>query len=141
MDILRKAPPRFRSLSGPATVGKDSSGAADYVTAITASLLDLDRSYLAVQGPPGTGKTYVGSHVIARLVGEGWKIGVVGQSHAVVENMLCTAIETAGVDPDRVAKKLSTRAPGSVARAHPTTTSQRCWSPAAAAWWAARPGP
>ncbi|TAP42953.1 TM0106 family RecB-like putative nuclease [Arthrobacter sp. S39] len=108
VDILRKAPPRFRSLSGPAAAGKDSSGAADYVTAITTSLLDLDRSYLAVQGPPGTGKTYVGSHVIARLIAEGWKIGVVGQSHAVVENMLCTAIETAGVDPDRVAKKLST---------------------------------
>jgi uncharacterized protein len=106
VDILRKVPPRFRSLPGPAGVGTDSSGAADYVTAITRSLLDLDRSYLAVQGPPGTGKTYVGSHVIARLVEEGWKIGVVGQSHAVVENMLCTAIRTAGVDPDRVAKKL-----------------------------------
>ncbi|MEJ1192000.1 TM0106 family RecB-like putative nuclease [Pseudarthrobacter sp. CCNWLW207] len=107
VDILRKAPPRFRSLSSPAAVGKDSSGAADYATAITASLQDLDRSYLAVQGPPGTGKTYVGSHVIARLVQEGWKIGVVAQSHAVVENMLCTAIKTAGVAPDRVAKKLA----------------------------------
>lgn len=106
VDILRKVPPRFRSLPGPAGVGTDSSGAADYVTAITTSLLDLDQSYLAVQGPPGTGKTYVGSHVIARLVEEGWNIGVVGQSHAVVENMLCTAINTAGVDPDRVAKKL-----------------------------------
>ncbi|WP_426225186.1 TM0106 family RecB-like putative nuclease [Pseudarthrobacter sp. DSP2-3-2b1] len=108
IDILRKAPPRFRTLPAPAPVTDDSSGAADYVTAITASLLDLDLSYLAVQGPPGTGKTYVGSHVIARLVAEGWKIGVVGQSHAVVENMLCTAIETAGVDPARVAKKLVT---------------------------------
>lgn len=106
VDILRKVPPRFHSLPGPADVGTDSSGAADYVTAITRSLLDLDHSYLAVQGPPGTGKTFVGSHVIARLVEEGWKIGVVGQSHAVVENMLCTAINTAGVDPDRVAKKL-----------------------------------
>jgi uncharacterized protein len=109
VDILRKVPPRFLSLPGPAGVGTDSSGAADYVTAITRSLLDLDHSYLAVQGPPGTGKTYVGSHVIARLVEEGWKIGVVGQSHAVVENMLCTAINTAGVDPDRVAKKLVTK--------------------------------
>ena len=63
------------------------------------AVADLDDSYLAVQGPPGTGKTYVGSHVIARLVARGWKVGVVGQSHAVVENMLCTAIEKAGVDP------------------------------------------
>ncbi len=108
LDILRKLPPRFRSLPGPPAVGPGSSGTADYVTAITASLLDLDRSYLAVQGPPGTGKTYVGSHVIARLVEQGWKIGVVGQSHAVVENMLCTAIGTAGVDPARVAKRLVT---------------------------------
>lgn len=107
VDILRKVPPRFLSLPTPAAVEADSGGAADYVTAITASLLDLDRSYLAVQGPPGTGKTYVGSHVIARLVDAGWKIGVVGQSHAVVENMLGTAIETAGVDPARVAKKLA----------------------------------
>jgi uncharacterized protein len=116
VDILRKRPPRFRSLSGPAPVGTgirdtdgaeaDSAVARDYVGAITTSLLDLDHSYLAVQGPPGTGKTYVGSHVIARLVALGWKIGVVGQSHAVVENMLRTAIETAGVDPFRVAKKV-----------------------------------
>ncbi|WP_255770850.1 TM0106 family RecB-like putative nuclease [Pseudarthrobacter sulfonivorans] len=111
VDILRKLPPRFRSLSGPAPAGGGSpetagSGAADYAGAITASLLDLDHSYLAVQGPPGTGKTYVGSHVIAGLVSRGWKIGVVGQSHAVVENMLRTAIESAGVDPSRVAKKV-----------------------------------
>ena len=111
VDILRKLPPRFRSLPGPAPAGAgghetSSSGAPDYVCAITASLLDLDHSYLAVQGPPGTGKTYVGSHVIAGLVAQGWKIGVVGQSHAVVENMLCTAIEAAGVDPARVAKKV-----------------------------------
>nr|WP_309816736.1 TM0106 family RecB-like putative nuclease [Pseudarthrobacter sulfonivorans] len=108
VDILRKASPRFRTLPAPAAVEKDRAGAVDYVTAITASLLDLDHSYLAVQGPPGTGKTYVGSHVIARLVARGWKIGVVGQSHAVVENMLCTAIESAGVDPLRVAKKIVT---------------------------------
>lgn len=108
VDILRKVPPRFRTLPAPAGVGTDSAGAVDYITAITTSLLDLDQSYLAVQGPPGTGKTYVGSHVIARLVAHGWKIGVVGQSHAVVENMLCTAIESAGVDPARVAKKLAT---------------------------------
>jgi uncharacterized protein len=116
VDILRKLPPRFCSLSGPAPIragspGTDSSDAPDYVSAITASLLDIDHSYLAVQGPPGTGKTYVGSHVIARLVAHGWKIGVVGQSHAVVENMLCTAIESAGVDPSRVAKKIVTEHP------------------------------
>ena len=66
----------------------------------------LDHSYVAVQGPPGTGKTHVGSHVIARLVARGWKVGVVGQSHAVVENLLKTAVTKAGVDPALVAKEV-----------------------------------
>ncbi|ACL38994.1 conserved hypothetical protein [Pseudarthrobacter chlorophenolicus A6] len=107
LDILRKLPPRFRSLPGPAEVQHGADGAADYAGAITASLRDLDRSYLAVQGPPGTGKTYVGAHVIGQLVGEGWKVGVVAQSHNVVENLLCRAIDKGGVDPSLVAKKLS----------------------------------
>lgn len=107
LDILRKLPPRFHTLSGPVEVQHGADGAADYAGAIAVSLRDLDRSYLAVQGPPGTGKTYVGAHVIGQLVGEGWKVGVVAQSHNVVENLLCRAIEKGGVDPARVAKKLS----------------------------------
>ncbi|MFC9772133.1 MULTISPECIES: TM0106 family RecB-like putative nuclease [unclassified Pseudarthrobacter] len=107
LDILRKLPPRFRTLPGPAEVQHGADGAADYAGAIAVSLRDLDRSYLAVQGPPGTGKTYVGAHVIGQLVGEGWKVGVVAQSHNVVENLLCRAIEKGGVDPLLVAKKLS----------------------------------
>jgi uncharacterized protein len=107
LDILRKQPPRFRTLRQPVEVPHGPDGSADYATAITDSVRDLDRSYLAVQGPPGTGKTYVGAHVIAQLVAEGWKIGVVGQSHNVVENLLCCAINTGGVDPAAVAKKLS----------------------------------
>ena len=59
--------------------------------------------YLAVQGPPGTGKTYVGSHVIARLVASRLAIGVVAQSHAVVENML-DAVVGAGLGRDLVGK-------------------------------------
>ncbi|HKS00260.1 MAG TPA: TM0106 family RecB-like putative nuclease, partial [Arthrobacter sp.] len=107
VDILRRSTPRLAGLPGLPAVGNDANGNADYVSAITAALQHLDRSYLAVQGPPGTGKTFVGSHVIARLVDAGWKVGVVAQSHAVVENMLCTAIEKAGVDRAVVAKKLS----------------------------------
>jgi uncharacterized protein len=72
---------------------------------ITAALLDLDSSYVAVHGPPGTGKTFTGARVIKRLVAEhGWRIGVVAQSHAVVENLLRCTID-AGIDPLRVAKK------------------------------------
>ncbi|NVM98279.1 TM0106 family RecB-like putative nuclease [Arthrobacter sp. SDTb3-6] len=111
LEILRKARPRLAGGGDlpSAAVPRDGHGLEqpDYVAAITEAVLALDHSYLAVQGPPGTGKTHVGSHVIANLVARGWKVGVVGQSHAVVENMLRAAVEKAGVDPDRVGKKLA----------------------------------
>ncbi|MBD7956070.1 TM0106 family RecB-like putative nuclease [Microbacterium sp. Sa4CUA7] len=98
-DLLRRMPPRTRS-------GALARGTGDVVADITASIADLDHSYLAVQGPPGTGKTYVGSHVIARLVAErGYRVGVVAQSHAVVENMLDRVV-AAGVPKAQVAKAL-----------------------------------
>jgi len=95
LDLLRRVPPR----GGVVPVTGD-----DTVAAVTATLLGLDRSHLAIQGPPGTGNTYVGSSVVARLVTEhGWRVGVVGQSHSVVENFL-DAVVGKGVDPARVAK-------------------------------------
>lgn len=109
VDILRKTPPRLLD-GGPLPSAVEpgdghNEQVHDYITAITGAVRKLDHSYLAVQGPPGTGKTHVGSHVIANLVREGWKIGVVGQSHAVVENMLRATVEKAGVDPECVGKK------------------------------------
>lgn len=97
IDILRRRPPRTRSGALPVSTGDD-------VDAIVRAVSDVDHSYLAVQGPPGTGKTYVGSHVIARLVRErSFRVGVVAQSHAVVENMLARIVE-AGVPIEQVGK-------------------------------------
>ncbi|MFJ4208490.1 TM0106 family RecB-like putative nuclease [Paenarthrobacter sp. NPDC089675] len=103
LDIVRRQPPRLATREALPPVGAGPDG---YIDAITDAVKDLDNSYLAVQGPPGSGKTYVGAHVLARLVDEGWKVGVVAQSHAVVEHMLCAAVEKAGVDPERVAKEV-----------------------------------
>ncbi|MFF2267960.1 TM0106 family RecB-like putative nuclease [Cellulosimicrobium cellulans] len=83
----------------------------DVVAAVTAAVERLDGSYLAVQGPPGTGKTYVGSRVVARLVAQGWRVGVVAQSHAVVENMLRAVVLGAGVPRELVAKKVAADGP------------------------------
>jgi AAA domain len=101
LDLLRRVPPRTRGGDSlPAVI----EGPRGYIDAITAAVLDLDGSYLAVQGPPGTGKTYTGARVIAGLVARGWHVGVVAQSHAVVENML-TAIAGAGVPAAQLGKK------------------------------------
>ena len=90
----------------PRTISGDGLPPADggVIDAIVRAVRDLDRSYLAVQGPPGTGKTYTGSHVIARLVNEyGFRIGVVAQSHAIVETLL-ERVVAAGVPAAQVAK-------------------------------------
>ena len=98
IDILLRHPPRTRS-GGP--LPRHPAVAES----ITAALLDLDSSYLAVHGPPGTGKTFTAAAVIARLVTEShWRVGVVAQSHAVVENLFRDVI-AAGVDASLVAKK------------------------------------
>lgn len=105
-DLLLRRPPRTGS-------GALARGGGDDVADIVRTLADLDRSYLAVQGPPGTGKTYVGSHVVARLVRErGFRVGVVAQSHAVVEHMLDRIVE-AGVPRAQVAKAPKGPATGS----------------------------
>ena len=96
VDILLRCPPRTR---GPLP------RTGDCVADLTAAVLALDSSYLAVHGPPGTGKTHTAARVIAALVnGHRWRIGVVAQSHAVVENLFRDVIG-AGVDPALVAKK------------------------------------
>ncbi|MFB3978919.1 TM0106 family RecB-like putative nuclease [Microbacterium proteolyticum] len=127
-DIMRRRPPRTRSGSLAPVTALDGAGGDDEVTAIARTVADLDRSYLAVQGPPGTGKTYVGSHVIARLVAErGYRVGVVAQSHATVEHMLDRVI-AAGVPAARVGK-----APKDPAAAHAFTVLPKNGIPAFAA--------
>lgn len=107
-DVLLRAVPRTASgapipaMDGDAAeTGEPRPEAADV---IVRGVLDLDRSYLAVQGPPGTGKTFTAARVIARLVNEhGYRIGVVAQSHAIVEHLLDRVV-AAGVAPAQVAK-------------------------------------
>ncbi|HZK05816.1 MAG TPA: TM0106 family RecB-like putative nuclease [Actinomycetaceae bacterium] len=97
LDILARRAPRLRA-------GARLPDGGDPMENVVAALRGMDDSYVAIQGPPGTGKTYTGSRVIKELVeGHGWRVGVVAQSHAVVENML-TAIVKAGLDPALVGK-------------------------------------
>ena len=116
-DLMRRKPPRL--IGGVPPVSPDSDEAlsvvdgddeAKTIGAVIATLRGLDHSYVAVQGPPGTGKTYLASRVIRRLVEEdGWRIGVVAQSHKVVENVL-EGIVKAGLDPAYVGKARQTSA-------------------------------
>jgi uncharacterized protein len=104
-DILLRLAPRTVS-------GRPLPRSGHVADDMGAALLDLDSSYLAVHGPPGTGKTFTSAEVIARLVNQhGWRVGVVAQSHAVVENLF-RDVMAAGVDGTRIGKKLNTVNPG-----------------------------
>lgn len=125
--LCRKAP---KMLGGQSLVAANSMAALAAVDgdeghrmigAVTASIRLLDRAALAVQGPPGTGKTYLAARVIKRLVEEdGWRIGVVAQSHKVVENVLAGVVK-AGVNPEVVAKVPQTGASPEANAAAPFT--------------------
>lgn len=100
VDLLTSRPPRL-------TDGDPLPHGGGEIENVVTALLGMSDSYVAVQGPPGTGKTYTGSRVIRQLVERsGWRIGVVAQSHAVVENML-SAIISAGLSPALVGKDKS----------------------------------
>ncbi len=100
VEVLRRRAPRLATLPALPHTG-------DVVNDLVAALADLDHSFVPVQGPPGTGKTWAGSRVIRRLVEEhGWRVGVVSQSHAVVENLLAATCR-AGLDPSAVGKQRS----------------------------------
>ncbi|MGH3674528.1 MAG: TM0106 family RecB-like putative nuclease [Mycobacterium sp.] len=102
IDILLRRNPRTRSGTPLPHTGDT---AAEIAEIITKAVLDLDSSYLAVHGPPGTGKTFTAARIIATLVNDHhWRVGVVAQSHAVVENLFRDLIK-AEVDPARIAKK------------------------------------
>lgn len=117
-DILRRIAPR-----GPALVREIDD--EHVYKAVVQSLLNQENSYVAVQGPPGTGKTYNGSKVVAQLVLEhGWKVGIVGQSHSTVENML-RGIVREGVPAELVAKKPKRGDTVGAAKQRPDTT----WTP------------
>lgn len=98
-DLLLRRAPRMT-----ADTGLPKSGATT-IDNVSDALLGMSNSYVAVQGPPGTGKTYTGARVVKRLVEDhGWRIGVVAQSHAVVENML-EGVVKAGLDKGHVGKE------------------------------------
>jgi predicted RecB family nuclease len=80
----------------------------------------LDGSILPIQGPPGTGKTYTGARMILALVEAGKRVGVTGQSHKVIANLLDEVVKAAG--PGR-AVRIGQRCDAPADRAGPAVTA------------------
>lgn len=110
-DLLFRRAPRLKKGASNAKNVENLPHEVDFpgsdlptVDAVHAAVRALDHSYVAVQGPPGAGKTFLASHVIARLVAEGAKVGVVAQSHAVIENLMLACCARAGFDVSRAVR-------------------------------------
>ena len=110
-DLLFRRAPRLKRSAANAKNVESLPREVDFpgsdlptVDAVHAAVRALDRSYVAVQGPPGAGKTFLASHVIARLVAEGAKVGVVAQSHAVIENLMSACCARDDFDVSRAVR-------------------------------------
>ena len=110
-DLLFRRAPRLKKGASNAKNIENLPREVDFlssdlptVDAVHAAVRALDHSYVAVQGPPGAGKTFLASHVIARLVAEGAKVGVVAQSHAVIENLMSACCAREGFDVSRAVR-------------------------------------
>lgn len=110
-DLLFRRAPRLKKSASNTKNAENLPHEVDFsgsdlptVDAVHAAVRALDHSYVAVQGPPGAGKTFLASHVIARLVAEGAKVGVVAQSHAVIENLMVACCARDGFDASRAVR-------------------------------------
>ncbi|MDO5635010.1 MAG: TM0106 family RecB-like putative nuclease [Micrococcus sp.] len=103
-DVLTRRAPRHSDGEVKIISSEVRSGQKDSIAGLVEALESARGSYVAVQGPPGTGKTHVGSHAVKALLDRGWSVGVIAQSHAVVENFLDKLVDI-GVDPKHVGKE------------------------------------
>ena len=90
-DLLTKANPRFTDKR--LLIHNKNMADPGFMTELIQACKNLDQSVLAIQGPPGTGKTYTASHLIAELLIDKKKIGVVSNTHKAINLLMQKAHE------------------------------------------------
>jgi uncharacterized protein len=106
-QFLTREVPRLRGRDAGSPVVEDGK---ELVQASIQAAKLLDNSYLYVQGPPGAGKTYTGSRMIAALLAEGHRVGVMSNSHKAINHLMAGALRAtreAGIQVRAVKKATS----------------------------------
>jgi uncharacterized protein len=109
-QFLHRDPPRLSDRAAGEVIVEE---AVDLVPGCVDAVRALDGSYLYVQGPPGAGKTHTGSHMIAALLADGHRVGIMSNSHKAINHLMTGAIQVAvrkGVAVRAVKKATSGRA-------------------------------
>lgn len=91
-QLLRRDPPRLRGRVPGRPLVETSQ---DILAACIEAVRALDQSYLYVQGPPGAGKTYTGSRMIAALLADGFRVGIMSNSHKAINHLMTGALREA----------------------------------------------
>lgn len=88
-SILEKTAPNFSEGQTylPITRARYPENKA-YLSAMVDAISALDDTCLCIQGPPGAGKTSTAKDIIAELVKQGKRIGIMSNSHAAILNLL-----------------------------------------------------
>jgi uncharacterized protein len=75
---------------------------------------------LPIQGPPGTGKSFTGAQMIAKLIREGHRIGIIANSHKVVRNLIDESVKACISSGQAIAagQKLTVKEPRYRSRPH-----------------------
>jgi uncharacterized protein len=87
-DLLLKSPPR----TGGQPLKSDGETATEAAVRLAQHLAG---GVLPIQGPPGAGKTYTGAHMVCELVRQGKTVGITGNSHKVIRNLIDGVIKEA----------------------------------------------
>jgi uncharacterized protein len=106
-QFLTRERPRLRGREAGSSIVEDEKELVE--ASIQAAKL-LDNSCLYVQGPPGAGKTYTGSRMIAALLAEGHRVGVMSNSHKAINHLMAGALRAtreAGIQVRAVKKATS----------------------------------
>ncbi len=102
--FLQRATPRLRGRAlGQPLIAPEQ----DITAGAVAAACDLDHSYLYVQGPPGAGKTYTGARMIAAILSQGRRVGILSNSHKAINLLMAAAMVQAremGLSPRAVKK-------------------------------------
>lgn len=91
-DLLARRPPDLEGLpTGQPIVPEGMTPLDAAIRAVQA----MRETCLYVQGPPGSGKTYTGSRMIATLLREGHRVGVMSNSHKAIHHLTAKALDVA----------------------------------------------
>jgi predicted RecB family nuclease len=90
-SILKKETPKIKGIKEGEKIIKTKN----FEIEIPKIISELDQSYIYLQGAPGTGKTRIGAITIVELLKQGKKVGITGNSHKVIHNLLDRVIHFA----------------------------------------------